>query len=81
MSTKEMIYQLINDFSEEQLKDILTMLKSLKNIVEDAEDEAYCVKLYNEYKKCNENNELITDTKDMIVSEYTVPDNNLTEGE
>ena len=53
-----MIYQLLNDFSEEQLKDILTMLKSLKNIVEDAEDEAYCVKLYNEYKNdSSDNNE------------------------
>ncbi len=50
MSTKEMIYQLINDFSEEQLKDLLTMLKSLKSIVSDAEDEAYCTKLYDEYK-------------------------------
>lgn len=50
MSTKEMIYQLINDFSEEQLKDLLTMLQSLKSIVTDAEDEAYCVKLYDEYE-------------------------------
>lgn len=49
MSTKEMIYQLINDFSEEQLKELLTMLQSLKSIVADAEDDAYCVKLYDEY--------------------------------
>lgn len=51
MSTKEMIYQLINDFSEEQLKNLLTMLQSLKSIVSDAEDDAYCSKLYDEYKK------------------------------
>ena len=50
MSTKEMIYQLINDFSEDQLKDLLTMLQSLKSIISDAEDDAYCAKLYEEYK-------------------------------
>lgn len=49
MSTKEMIYNLIDGFSEEQLKDLLTMLQSLKHIVTDAEDDAYCAKLYDEY--------------------------------
>lgn len=49
MSTKEMIYQLINDFSDEQLEELLKMLQSLKHIVSDAEDDAYCAKLYDEY--------------------------------
>ncbi len=48
MSTKEMIYNLIDGFSEEQLKDLLTMLQSLK-YDSDAEDDAYCAKLYDEY--------------------------------
>lgn len=53
-------------------------------IMQDAianEDMPFIKALYNEYKKCNEDNELKTGTKDMIVSKYTVADNNLTEGE
>lgn len=50
MSTKEKIFSLIDDFTEEQLEDLLTMLQSLKHIVTDAEDDAYCKKLYDEYK-------------------------------
>ena len=50
MSAKEKIINLINDFSEEQLEELLTMLQSLSHIVDDAEDDAYCQKLYDEYK-------------------------------
>lgn len=50
MSTKEKIFNLIDGFTEEQLEDLLTMLQSLKHIVTDAEDDAYCKKLYDEYK-------------------------------
>lgn len=50
MSTKEKIFNLIDGFTEEQLEDLLTMLQSLKHIVTDAEDDAYCKKLYAEYK-------------------------------
>lgn len=50
MSAKEKIINLINDFSEEQLEELLTMLQSLRHIVDDAEDDAYCQKLYDEYK-------------------------------
>ena len=48
MSAKEKIINLINDFSEEQLEELLTMLQSLRHIVDDAEDD--CQKLYDEYK-------------------------------
>lgn len=50
MSAKEKIINLINDFSEEQLEELLTMLQSLRHIVDDAEDDAYIQKLYDEYK-------------------------------
>lgn len=50
MSTKEQIITLINSFSEEQLESVLTVLQSLKNIADEAEDEAYCKKMYDEYK-------------------------------
>ena len=50
MSAKEKIINLINDFSEEQLEELLTMLQSLRHIVDDAEDDAYYQKLYDEYK-------------------------------
>lgn len=45
MSAKEKIINLINDFSEEQLEELLTMLQSLRHIVDDAEDDAYCLSL------------------------------------
>ncbi len=36
MSTKEKIFNLIDDFTEEQLEDLLTMLQSIKNIIDKA---------------------------------------------
>lgn len=50
MSTKEMINTLIDSFSDNQLKNVLAMLENLKAIVDEAEDDAYCNKLYDDYK-------------------------------
>lgn len=46
MSTKERIYQLIDGFSDEQLNGLLTMLTGYAEIVEEAQDDAYCARLY-----------------------------------
>ena len=48
MSTKERIYQLIDSFSDEQLKGLLVMLTGYSEIVAEAQDDAYCAKLYQE---------------------------------
>lgn len=48
MSTKEKIYQLIDSLSEEQLNGLLTMLTGYAEIVDEARDDAFCAKLYEE---------------------------------
>lgn len=45
-----MINTLIDGFSEAQLKNVLAMLENLKAMVDEAEDDAYCNKLYDDYK-------------------------------
>ena len=48
MSTKEKIYNLIDGLSEEQLNGLLTMLTGYTKIIEEAEDDAFCLELYKE---------------------------------
>lgn len=36
MKTKEKIFNIIEDFTDEQLEDLLTMLQSIKNIIDKA---------------------------------------------
>lgn len=50
MSTKEKIYQLIDSLSEEQLRGLLTMLTGYAKIIDEAQDDAFCAKLYEEAK-------------------------------
>lgn len=50
MSTKEKIYQIIDGLSEEQLRGLLTMLTGYAEIVDEARDDAFCAKLYEESK-------------------------------
>lgn len=66
MSTKEKIFNLIDDFTEEQLEDLLSMLQSLKHIVTDAEDDAYCKKLYDEYK----NDTTVDSSENMNIEDF-----------
>lgn len=65
MSTKEMIYNLIDSFSESQLKNVLTMLESLQSLVNEAEDDAYCHKLYESYKSDYDENEDLVELSDF----------------
>ena len=50
MSNKELCVQLINGFEEEQLKNIVVMLQSVKNLIAEAEEEAYCLQLLEDYE-------------------------------
>jgi hypothetical protein len=50
MSNKELCLQLINGFEEEQLKNIVVMLKSVKDLIIAAEEEAYCLQLLEDYE-------------------------------
>lgn len=50
MSTKEKIYHIIDNLSDEQLNGLLTMLTGYTEIINEAQDNAYCAKLYQESK-------------------------------
>ena len=49
MSNRELCISIINDLEEEQLSNIAVMLQSVKNMLDEALDDAYCLKLYNDY--------------------------------
>lgn len=65
MSTKEMIYNLIDGFSETQLKGVLVMLEGLQSVISESEDDAYCKKLYDDYKANADDNEELTEISDF----------------
>lgn len=50
MSTKEMIYSMIDSFTEEQMEQVLLMLSSVKRMLnEEAADDAFCEQLAESY--------------------------------
>lgn len=50
MSIKEMIYNIIDNFTDEQLKQVLSMLGSIKKIIdEEKSDDEFCNNLLTEY--------------------------------
>ena len=50
MSNKELCISIINSMDEERLRSVADMLQSIKNIVDEAMDDAYCLQLFNEYE-------------------------------
>lgn len=60
-----MIYHLIDGFTEAQLKGVLTMLEGLQSVVSEAEDDAYCNRLYDNYKATTDDNEELTELSDF----------------
>lgn len=51
MSAKEKIYSIIDEFSEEQLIQVCALLTSVRKMLnEEAEDDAFCVKLLDDYR-------------------------------
>lgn len=49
MSTREKVYDLIDNFTDAELEQVLTMLTSVKKIIVEASDDAYCEKLLKDY--------------------------------
>lgn len=49
MSNKEMALNLLNSFNKSQLANIVTMLKTVKSITDEAADDAFCEKMYQNY--------------------------------
>ena len=50
MSNREICYNIINSFSEEQLGNIITMLNTIKILADESADDAYCSRLYADYQ-------------------------------
>jgi hypothetical protein len=50
MSNKEMCIEIISGFGEAQLKNIVVMLQSIKNIAAEAADDAFCLQLAEDYE-------------------------------
>ena len=49
MSTKEKCISILDSFSEAQLVNVLSILQAAQNAIEEAEDEAFCASLYEDY--------------------------------
>lgn len=65
MSTKERINTILDGFSEEMLLNALTMLESLQKAVDEAADEAYCQRLYDDYRQNPEPIDEMMDIEDF----------------
>ena len=50
MSNREKCHALIEAFSDTQLASIAAMLESAKSLADEAEDDAYCRRLYADYQ-------------------------------
>ena len=49
MSNREKCLMIIDDFTEEQLSNILILLESVKALAEEAVDDSFCLRLYSNY--------------------------------
>lgn len=50
MSNKEKCLSLIDRFTEEQLANIVSVLESIKTLTDETADDAYCLRLYDNYQ-------------------------------
>ena len=51
MSNRELCLEIIDSFEEEQLKNIVVLLNSIKEMVAEAADDAFCMQLVNEFNE------------------------------
>jgi hypothetical protein len=50
MSNREKCYAIIDSFAEEQLTTIAALLSTAKTLADDCADDAYCLRLYDDYQ-------------------------------
>lgn len=60
MSNREKCIALIDSFSDSQLENIAAMLQAVRNAIEEAADEAYCVSLYKKYEANPDKGDTVT---------------------
>jgi len=49
MSNRELCINIINEIDEERLSDVVILLKNIRDALDESLDDAYCLKLYEEY--------------------------------
>jgi len=49
MSNRDLCITLINDIDEEKLANVAVMLQSIKDMIYESIDDAYCTRLYEDY--------------------------------
>jgi hypothetical protein len=54
MSNKDICIELINGFGEEQLKNVIVLLQSIRNLVAEAADDAFCLQLAEDYENASD---------------------------
>jgi hypothetical protein len=67
MTNKDLCIELISGFGEEQLKNIVIMLQSIKNIAAEAADDAFCLQLAEDY----ENDTDVDKSETMSVQDFS----------
>jgi hypothetical protein len=50
MSNREKCYAIIDSFTEEQLAAVAALLSTAKTLADDCADDAYCLRLYDDYQ-------------------------------
>ena len=60
MSTKEKCINILDSFSDSQLLNVLTILEAAQNAIFEAEDDAFCNSLYNNYLNDGDKGEAIS---------------------
>jgi hypothetical protein len=50
MTNKDLCIEIISGFGEAQLKNVVVLLQSIKNIAAEAADDAFCVQLAEDYE-------------------------------
>jgi len=58
MSNRDLCIEIINGFEEEQLKNVAVLLRSIQNMIAEAADDAFCLRLANDYENDTDDNKL-----------------------
>ncbi|MGN0583443.1 MAG: hypothetical protein ACI4KB_12155 [Oscillospiraceae bacterium] len=75
MSTREMVYNIINEFSETQLVQVPSMLR--KKPIDDAEDVEICERMLNDYLNDDDPDKRETISLDDFATEFGISLNEL----
>ena len=63
MSNREKCIAILDSFSEVQLANIATMLQAARDAVSEAEDDAFCEQLYQQYQADPDKGETVTEAE------------------